>query len=146
MARNKDRFTPFTEEDLENAADEYDPFNDYSYVTCYPGAESTYREPWFDPDMMPIHYAGEKPVYRFSGMRIVADGDGEEESDTGRVLVYHGEHTVAEFPTRSIVALSHLSGGYFVYADSNRCQFEFVFEESKEAHDICDIFMRLGII
>lgn len=141
MKAVKSRFSPFAE---DCDYDEYDPHNDNTYITCYPGAENTYREPWFDPDMEPIHYAGEKPVYRFCDMRVIADGEGE--SDRDRVLVYQGERLVAEFPTQSIVVLSHYSGGYFLYADSNRCQFEFVFEDSAKALEACNIFCRLGII
>ena len=139
---HKTRFSPFPAD--YDDSDEYDPFEDNSYITCYPGAENTYREPWFDPDMEPIHYAGEKPVYRFCDMRVIADGEGE--SDRARVLVYQGERLVAEFPTRSVVVLSHYSGGYFLYADSNRCQFEFVFEDSAKALEACNTFCRLGII
>jgi hypothetical protein len=140
----------------EADADDYDPFEDTSHVTCYPGAEATYRLPWHDPDMMPIHYAGEKPVYRWTQPRIVEDKE--------RVLVYEpssaagsyepsrrargaeGERLVGEFPTRSVITLSHYSGGRYFYADSRVCQYEFVFEKSKEAKDICDLFMRIGII
>ena len=144
MARTKDRYTPFTEDEIEKACDDYDPFNDNSYITCYPGAEKTYREPWFDPDMEPIYYTAKKPVYRFSRMTVIADGTGE--SDKDRLLVYQGERLVAEFPTRSVIVLSHLSGGYFLYADSNQCQFEFVFEDSAKALEACNAFCRLGVI
>lgn len=158
-AKYKSRFSPFAE---DCDYDDYDPYNDNTYITCYPGAENTYREPWVDPelfsaaesyelsssageaDMEPIYYAGEKPVYRFCDMRVVADGEGESDSD--RVLVYQREHLIAEFPTQSIVVLSHYSGGYFLYADSNRCQFEFVFEDSAKALEACNTFCRLGII
>lgn len=118
--------------------DEYDPFEDTSYVTCYPGAESTYRLPWHDPDMNPVYYAGEIPVYRWTDPRIVEDKE--------RVLVYEGERLVGEFPTHSIITLSHYSGGRYFYANSCMCQFEFAFEESKDAKATCDLFMRIGII
>ena len=138
----KSRFSPFPDYTYEDY--EYDHFNDNTYITCYPGSENTYREPWFDPDMEPIHYAGEKPVYRFRDMRLVADGTGE--SDKGRVLVYQGERLVAEFPTRSVVVLSYYNSGFYLYADSLRSQFEFVFEESEKALESCNTFCRLGII
>lgn len=137
MAAKHSRSRDICEYDYAEEAD-YDPFEDTSYVTCYPGAEATYHLPWHDPDMNPVYYAGEKPMYRWTNPRIV--------EDTGRVLVYEGERLVGEFPIHSVVSLSHYSGGLYFYAESRGCNFEFVFEKSKDAKATCDLFMRVGII
>lgn len=127
--------------DQEHVSDEEtgnDYIEDTSYIVCCPGTESTHCLPWHDPAMVPFrHDRRGIPVYRWNNPYVV---EGNE-----RMLVYQGEHLVGNFPTNSLITMSHYCDRYF-YVESRECQYEFIFDKRKDANAASKMIMSLPLL
>lgn len=133
---------PGWEYGVDNDYDDYDIEEEQGdYITCYPGTEPTYSDPWVDPELEPFRIL-ESGTLHYIFPEVFVHINTEKET----MEIYHEEYLVAVFQKKSAFIIERGNSLPFVTLNTPGMIVELRFDAKDAAVECVNAACRLGVI